>query len=134
MTSFDSFFERKGTGRIKAVNTGMALVLLLLIGYLFYGRPLLVWLAVAALVLDMVAPSLYLPLAWVWYGFARLLGAVVSRLLLTVVFFVVVTPVGCIRRLAGKDALRLKSFKDGRGSVLRTTERNFTPQDLEHPF
>jgi hypothetical protein len=134
MTSASNFFRRKGITKVKAVNTGMALVLILLIIFLNMQRPLLVWLAVAALVLGMLAPSLYLPLAWAWYGFARLLGAVVSRLLLTVVFFLVVTPVGWIRRLAGKDALRLKCFKTGHGSVLRTTDHKFTPQDLEHPF
>ena len=45
---------------------------------------------------------------FVWMSLAIVLGFVVSTLLLTFFFFLVITPIGLIARLAGKDFLSLK--------------------------
>ena len=42
----------------------------------------------------------------VWWRFASLLGWVNSRILLTLFFFVVLTPAGCLMRLFGRSPLR----------------------------
>jgi hypothetical protein len=42
----------------------------------------------------------------VWWRFAGVLGWINSRILLTVFFFVVLTPVGCVMRLFGRSPLR----------------------------
>jgi hypothetical protein len=57
------------------------------------------------LVLGLVRPSL---LAWpsvLWWRFAKALGYVNARVLLTVLFGIVLTPLGLIWRLTGKDPL-----------------------------
>lgn len=41
-----------------------------------------------------------------WWRFATVLGWVNSRILLTVFFFLVLTPVGCLLRLFGRSPLR----------------------------
>jgi hypothetical protein len=46
-----------------------------------------------------VAPSLVLAVRGAWMGFARLLGRINGTVLLIVIFFVVLTPVGLLRRL-----------------------------------
>jgi hypothetical protein len=43
-----------------------------------------------------------------WMSLALVLGLVVSTVLLTLFFYVVITPMGLVARLAGKDFLRLK--------------------------
>ena len=43
-----------------------------------------------------------------WMSLAMVLGFIVSNVLLTLFFFVVITPIGLIARLSGKDFLRLK--------------------------
>jgi len=43
-----------------------------------------------------------------WMGLAFGLGLIVSSILLTVFFYLVITPIGLIARLAGKDFLSLK--------------------------
>ena len=60
-------------------------------------------------------PVLLRPLYRVWMIFAILMGWVMSRVLLTVLFYIAITPIGVWIRLSGKDLLDLK-FKDGRGS------------------
>ncbi len=43
-----------------------------------------------------------------WMSLGLVLGIIVSNVLLTIFFFLVITPIGLVARLAGKDFLRLK--------------------------
>ncbi len=43
-----------------------------------------------------------------WMSLALVLGLIVSTILLTVFFYVVITPMGLLARITGKDFLRLK--------------------------
>jgi hypothetical protein len=115
-------------------DTGMALVLVLLLVTAFtrkYG--LLPW-TIAALVINMTAPQLYKPLAVVWLGFSHLLGSVMSRIILGIIFFCVVTPIALIRKLAGKDSLKLSVFKAGSESAMVIRNHTFTAKDIEKPY
>lgn len=50
---------------------------------------------------------LALPGYWLWMGVAFVLGNIMSRVLLTLIYFLVFTPIGLFRRLLGKDPLSL---------------------------
>jgi hypothetical protein len=63
--------------------------------------------AVFALV-ALVKPSLLAPLNRLWIKLGVLLGKVVSPIALGILFYGILTPVGAIIRLTGKDPLRLK--------------------------
>jgi len=54
--------------------------------------------------------------------------------LLSIVFFLVVTPIGILRRLIGKDALKLRVFKGSQDSVMLERNHTFVGQDLERPY
>src|SRR5207302_7866466 len=82
-------------------DTGMAMVLLLLLASGAFKREILVIAAMVALIVDMTVPRLYRPVAVLWLGLSHLLGTVVSKILLTLVFFAVVTPIGVARNLMG---------------------------------
>ena len=51
------------------------------------------------------APQALRPVYLVWMGIAIALGFVMTRVILTIVFFVVITPIGLIMRALGKDPL-----------------------------
>ena len=53
-------------------------------------------------------PRALKPVYLAWMSVAVVLGFVVSHLILTLFFFLVITPVGLIARAVGKDFLRLK--------------------------
>ncbi len=59
----------------------------------------------AFLAFGLVAPRLLKPIEFVWMRFAVLLGTVMTTLILTLTFFVVMTPLGILLRLMGKDLL-----------------------------
>lgn len=115
-------------------DTGMAMVLLLLILFLSRKRESYLFVAMALHVLNMIVPQIYRPVAVVWLGFSDLLGTVVPRILLAIVFFVVVTPIGILRRFAGKDSLKLRAFKASPDSVMVERNHTFVGADLERPY
>lgn len=112
----------------------MAVVLLLLILCVTLKRKELLVGAVALHVLNMIFPRVYRPVAFFWLGFSDLLGALTSKVLMIVIFFAVVTPVGVFRRLSGKDSLKLRGFKASKDSVMLERNHVFTNQDLERPY
>ena len=44
-------------------------------------------------------------------GFALILGSIMTRVILSVLFYLVITPIGLISKLSGKDFLDLKFDK-----------------------
>lgn len=116
-------------------DTGMALVLIgLLIGLISQSN---IWvvLAIILLVLNMIYPSSYRPAAKAWIALSRLLGTIVSKILMSLVFFLIVTPVGLVRKkLLGADAMRLKEFKKGNGSVFKVRNKTFEDKDIMNPY
>lgn len=55
--------------------------------------------------LGLAAPGVLRPLYRVWMALALVLGYVMTRVLLTLVFFLAVTPIGLVMRLLGKDPM-----------------------------
>lgn len=117
-----------------ALNAGLALLLINMLLLIFWPQRWQVWSATAILVLLMTLPRLFTPFAVVWFKFSEILGALMSRVLLGVIFLVLVCPVGLLRRLAGKDAMRLKPWKKGQESLFLVKDQLFVPSDMEHPF
>jgi len=118
----------------QATDAGMAVVLLLLLAGLATREVMLYRIALAALVVNMIVPAVYRPFAWFWFGLANLLGWVSSRILLTLIYFLVVFPVGMVRRLMGKDPLQLKGFRHTEGSAMNVRDHLFIREDMEHPY
>jgi len=63
----------------------------------------------AFFLLGIVVPILLKPIHKVWMTLAILMGWFVTRVILTFLFYLVVTPIGLLGRLFGKDFLDLKS-------------------------
>ena len=114
-------------------DAGLALTLIfLLVGYINMQSSFIL-LAIVVMVLAMLAPGLFRPWAILWWGLARILAAVGSRILLTILFALLVTPVGLVRRMMGADAMRSKQWR-GKGSVFVQRDATSTVSDLETPY
>lgn len=61
--------------------------------------------------LGLFAPALLKPLQKLWMALGLTLGFFVSRIVLTLLFYLVVTPIGMITRAMGKDILDEKIDK-----------------------
>ena len=64
------------------------------------------------LILGLLNSKILAPLNKIWFKFGLLLGKIVSPLIMGIIFFLVVTPIGFIMRLLGKDVLNLKYNKN----------------------
>ena len=64
------------------------------------------------LILGLLNSKILAPLNKIWFKFGILLGKIVSPLIMGAIFFLVVTPIGIILRLMGKDVLNLKYNKN----------------------
>ena len=68
----------------------------------------IVALAVAVGIVGLIWPQLMRPIFIGWMCAAFPIGWVVSHLLLGAVFYLVITPLGLVMRLAGRDKLKLR--------------------------
>jgi hypothetical protein len=79
------------------------------------GGVLRVWsLVISAifLILGLLNSKFLTPLNKLWFKFGILLGAIVSPIVMGIVFFIVVTPISLIMKILGKDILNLKKNKN----------------------
>jgi hypothetical protein len=60
------------------------------------------------LILGILDSKILTPLNKLWFKFGILLGKIVSPLVMGVIFFCVVTPIGLLMRILGQDLLNLK--------------------------
>jgi hypothetical protein len=118
----------------QAKDTGMAIVLIALIAAVARKKLAYVNVAILVHVVNMIAPQVFRPAAVVWFAFSHVMGNVVSHVIMAIVFFLVVTPIAVWRRMSGADALQLKPFKAGRGSVMEERNHTFTGKDIEQPY
>lgn len=124
----------KSISKKEATDTGMAMTLICLLLGLYTGNAIFFKIAIAALVINMAFPMFYYPFAVVWLGLTNLLGMVVSKVLLSIVYILILLPIGIIRRSMGKDSLSLKGFKKDTKSVMVVRDYEFTAKDIINPF
>jgi len=60
------------------------------------------------LILGLINSRILNPLNKLWFKFGIFLGKIVSPIIMGIIFFLVVTPIGFIMRVLGKDLLNLK--------------------------
>jgi polyferredoxin len=127
-------FFPKTISKKQASDTGMAFVLIFLLIGLFSQNNIFFKIAIPVLIIDMIFPMFFYYFAFIWLGFSHLLGTVVSKIILTIVFTIMVIPIGVFRRLIGKDSLQLTKFKKGNESVMEIRNKLFTLKDIEKPY
>jgi hypothetical protein len=116
--------------------TEFGLVVILVLAFLAFYRKQISYtgIIVVASLLTIIVPLIFYPLALLWFGIANLLKPISSAILLTLIFLIVVVPVGFIRRLLGRDSLKIKQFKKSRQSVLHNRDHVYEKEDLLHTF
>lgn len=104
----------------KHLGTILVFVLVFIILFLIYERN---WMLTTAIILGCVGlfiPWLSRKIHALWMGFAEILGSVMNKVILSVVFFVFLTPVAFLKRL-----FRGNSMKKSRQASFYT-ERSIT--------
>lgn len=79
-------------------------------------------------------PNILLPIQKVWMAIAVLLGFVMTRVILSFLFYVVVTLVGFTAKLAGKDFLDRKIDKSAKSYWNKREKTDYTKELTERQF
>ena len=64
------------------------------------------------LVLGLLNSKLLSPLNLVWVKFGEFLGRIIAPIIMAIIYFAIVTPIGLFMRLIGKDLLNIKFLKN----------------------
>ena len=125
-------------------DTGMAFTLICLILAAITGVKLWLSIGIILLLINMINSKFFHYPAVFWFTLANLLSAVVSRILLAIIFFGVITPIGLLRKFFGLfrssesdskyDSLKLKQWKKSSESVLKTRDYQYSKKDLVNPY
>ena len=118
----------------ECADTSMAMTLISLLVILYTKSLTLLPLPIGLLLLGMVWPRAYSLLARLWLGISLLLGSIMSRVVLSIIFIVVVTPIALVMRMFGHDPMRRKAWKKGTESTFVSRGDIIEAKDLEHPF
>jgi hypothetical protein len=110
-----------------------------LLGLLFLLRhkahyPYFLWPGVVLVAFGAIYPSALKYVYIGWMALAFVLGFVMAHVILTVFFFLVITPIGLLAQLFGKDFLGLKLDKRATTYWIRREQQSKTPAQYEQQF
>ena len=103
-------------GSNRSFGIVFSIVFFLIASYpLIHGGELRIWsliICLIFLILGLINSKILTPLNKLWFKFGVFLGKIVSPIIMGIIFFLVVTPIGLIMRVFGKDVLNLKFDKE----------------------
>ena len=79
-----------------------------------YNEDIRIWSLIISfifIILGLLNSKILTPLNKLWFKFGVILGKIISPIIMGIIFFLVVTPIGLIMKVLGKDLLRLKYNK-----------------------
>lgn len=90
------------------------------------GGTLRIWsivISLAFLFLGLLNSKILSPLNLLWMKFGELLGKVIAPMVLSLIYFLVITPIGLLMRLIGKDFMK-KNFSKKNNSYWIKRSKN----------
>jgi len=119
---------------VQIFGSGLALILITLLIFLFSEKMVFLHTAIALTVLLMIWPAPFRYFGIVWFALGEALGFIVSRILLTVIFLFLVIPVAIFKKGSIRRNMNLGQFKIGNDSVFKNRNHIFDSDDLVRPF
>ena len=98
------------------------------------GGYLLLIIATLFLLLGLTLPRLLKPLPKLWMTLAVLLGWLMTRIILTILFYLVLTPIGLLARLSGKDFLNRKFNREAQSYWIPRKAATSDKRNYENQF
>ena len=123
---------------IRNFGITLGIILLLIIGFLFWKEKesFQIFLAIGiTLFLTAIAlPSVLKPVYWIWMIFAIILGWFMTRVILSLLFYVVFTSIGLTLRFFGKHFLELRRDKSKESYWNFRTNEHLRKENYEKQF
>jgi predicted permease len=113
-------------------------VLVIIAVFLFYfERPAAIYFAIIGAILILIGliyPTILKPLNKVWMGLAIMLGFIMSRVILTIFFYIILTPISLLAKIFRKKFMVLKYDKSAKTYWEKRSIIHKKPIDYERQF
>lgn len=103
---------KSGRKDLRSFGVTIGIILLLIAGFLLYKEKesfqIFLYIAGSFIGFGLIFPVILKPIYFIWMIFAVILGWFMTRVILSLLFYVIITPIGVVLRIFGKDFLELK--------------------------
>ncbi len=117
-------YRERNLETILTISTGLAIL------YLIFDIKLLLFIAIGFSIVGLFINSISGKITSLWLKLALLLGAINSKIILSILFFVILVPTAYIYRLFNKDTMQLKRNKEK--SYYYEREHEFSAEDFKN--
>jgi hypothetical protein len=136
---FDEIKSIKGTKpELRKFGLTIGIFLLLIAGFLFWKQrpsfPYFACIAGGFALIGLIMPILLKPIYKAWMSFAVVMGFIMTRVILTVLYFGMFTPIALLTKLLGKDLLDERWNKSATTYWVKRPATKFDPQSAENMF
>ncbi|PCH99257.1 MAG: hypothetical protein COB85_00295 [Bacteroidetes bacterium] len=118
-------------GRDKVLEAILVIVTGLLVFYFIFEIDELVYIALVVAVISLLSKWVASKIVWLWYKLSEVMGYVMSRILLSAVFFLFLYPISILYKLFNKDPLKLRRSDQ---SYYESRDHKYTAKDLKNPW
>lgn len=118
--------------RTTIIEAILVLTVAPLVIYMIWGGEHWLWVALFIGAIGLLWPWAASKIAWAWHQLAHILGRVNGTLLLSIVFLLLVWPIGLLAKIFRRDD-RLQLRKETK-SYFQQRDHTFTSSDLEDPW
>ena len=116
----------------------IGIILMIIAGVLFWKEKesfqILLTIGAVLLILGVTIPAILKPIYWVWMIFATIIGWIMTRVILSLLYYMIFTPIGFIPRLFGKQFIELNWNKTDSTYWKYRTKSIFEKEDYEKQF
>ena len=116
----------------------ISVILLIIAGFLFWKEKesfqILLTFGVTLCILGIAIPFILKPIYWVWMIFATILGWIMTRVILSLLFYIIFTPIGLTLRFFGKQFLELRWDKSKESYWNFRTNEHLKKENYEKQF
>ena len=116
----------------------IGVILLVIAGFLFWKEKesfqIFLAIGITLFITAITIPFILKPVYWIWMIFATILGWIMTRIILSILFYVILTPIGLISRLFGKQFVELRWDKSNDSYWNFRSNENLKKENYEKQF
>lgn len=115
----------------KELKSLLVIVVGLLVFYLIFNNVYFIYASVAIGGLSLLIPTVGKGINWVWFKIAEVLGWINSRILLSLLYYIFLTPISLLYRIFKKNSLDIKAPSK---SIYEERNHIYSSKDLDNPW
>ena len=119
----------KENNKAKSLETILVLAGALIVTYWVTQKKIFLLLALILILIGITSPFIADKISVAWLKFSEIIGSVMSKVILSIIYFVFLVPIALLYQLSKKDYLSLKRKKD---SYYINRSHTYSPKDLEN--